>query len=145
MCVRILLLLPLLLHNAATYCIYGTSMRRLTICVSAYYCCHYCYILLLHTAYVSSHYCCYVRMGQGESCAELRGMCISSLVVSDSRTMRLLTTYVSAYYYIRVRILLHTCPHTITYVSAYNYICVRMLLHTCSHATTCVCTLMHTR
>ncbi len=50
MCVRILLLLPLLLHNAATYCMYGTSMRRLTISVSAYYICHYCCILLLYTA-----------------------------------------------------------------------------------------------
>jgi hypothetical protein len=49
--------------------------------------------------------------------------------------------YVSAYYYICVRILLVCvrillcmCPHTTMYVSACYYVCVRILLCMCPHA-----------
>jgi hypothetical protein len=35
--------------------------------------------------------------------------------------------YVSAYYYIRVLILLCACPHTTIYVSSYYFIHVRIL------------------
>jgi hypothetical protein len=47
-------------------------------------------------------------------------------------------TYVSSYGYIRVLILIHTCPHTATYVSSCGYIRVLILLHTCPHTPTYV-------
>jgi hypothetical protein len=73
--------------------------------------------------------------------------------------------YVSAYYCICVRILLHMCPHTtmpggacipsrayapqmspaLRYVSAYYYICVLILLHMCPHTTAYVSSYYYAR
>jgi hypothetical protein len=55
----------------------------------------------------------------------------------------------SSYYYIRVLILLHMCPHTATYVSSYysicvlplSYICVLILLYMCGCARCAKCPL----
>jgi hypothetical protein len=63
----------------------------------------------------------------------------------------MLTIYVSAYYYICVRILLYMFPHTTIYVSAYYCICVLIRLYMCPHTTVyvsaydyiCVLILLH--